>query len=38
MISDLGDQYRHTRWHMEGGSGERLRQLVEMLDHAAGTV
>ena len=38
MISDLGDQYRHTRWHMEGESGERLRQLVEMLDHAAGTV
>ena len=38
MISDLGDQYRHTRWHMEGESGERLRQLVEMLDHAAGAV
>ena len=38
MISELGDQYRHTRWHVEGESGERLRQLVEMLDHAAGTV
>ena len=38
MISDLGDRYRHTRWHMEGESGERLRQLVEMLDHAAGPV
>ena len=38
MISDLGDQYRHTRWHMEGESGERLRQLVEMLDYAAGSV
>ena len=38
MISDLGDQYRHTRWHTEGESGERLGQLIEMLDHAAGPV
>ena len=38
MISDLGDQYRHARWSMEGESGERLRQLIEMLDHAAGPV
>ena len=38
MISDLGDQHRHTRWHMEGESGERLRQLIEMLDYAAGPV
>ena len=38
MVSDLGDQYRRTRWSMEGESGERLRQLVEMLDHAAGAV
>ena len=36
MIGDLGDQYRHTRWNMEGESGERLRQLIEMLDHAGG--
>ena len=38
MISDLGDQHRNARWRMEGESGERLRQLVEMLDHAAGPV
>ena len=38
MISDLGDRHRHARWRMEGESGERLRQLIEMLDHAAGPV
>ena len=35
MISDLGDQYRHARWSMEGERGERLLQLIEMLDYAA---
>ena len=34
MISDLADQYRHTRWHMHGERGERLLQLIEMLDYA----
>ena len=38
MISDLGDQYRHARWYLEGEPGERLRQLIEMLDHAAAVV
>ena len=33
-ISELGDEYRHARWSMDGGGGERLLQLVEMLDHA----
>ena len=37
MIADLGDQYRHTRWSVQGEGGERLLQLVEMLDHAAGS-
>ena len=35
MISDLGDQYRHARWSMEGERGKRLLQLIEMLDYAA---
>ena len=35
MISDLGDQYRYVRWHLEGERGERLLQLIEMLDYAA---
>ena len=35
MISDLGDQYRHARWHMQGWRGQRLLQLIEMLDYAA---
>ena len=34
MISDLGDQYRHARWHMHGWRGQRLLQLLEMLDYA----
>ena len=34
MISDLGDQYRHARWHMHGWRGQRLLQLIEMLDYA----
>ena len=33
-ISELGDEYRHARWSMDGGGGERLLQLVEMLDYA----
>ena len=35
MISDLGDQYRRTQWHMQGWRGQRLLQLIEMLDYAA---
>ena len=35
MISDLGDQHRHTRWHPRGAPDGRLLQLIEMLDHAA---
>ena len=35
MISDLGDQHRHARWRVEGERGERLLQLIEMLDYAA---
>ena len=34
MIVDLGDPYRHTRWSLHGEGGERLLQLIEMLDHA----
>ena len=34
MIADLGDAYRHTRWSLHGDGGERLLQLIEMLDHA----
>ena len=34
MISDLGDQYRRARWHMHGWRGQRLLQLIEMLDYA----
>ena len=33
-ISALGDEYGHARWSMDGEGGERLLQLVEMLDHA----
>ena len=35
MISDLGDQYRHTRWSVQGEGAERLMQLINMLDHTA---
>ena len=35
MISDLGEQHRHARWSMEGEPGQRLLQLIEMLDYAA---
>ena len=34
MISDLGDQYQHARWHMHGTPDTRLLQLIEMLDYA----
>ena len=34
MIADLGDRYRHTRCSLHGEGGERLLQLIEMLDHA----
>ena len=34
MIADLGDAYRHTRWSLYGEGGERLLQLIGMLDHA----
>ena len=34
MISELGDQHRRARWHMHGWRGQRLLQLVEMLDYA----
>ena len=35
MIADLGDPYRHARWHPRGAFDGRLLQLIEMLDHAA---
>ena len=35
MIADLGDRYRHARWHPRGASDARLLQLIEMLDWAA---
>ena len=35
MISDLGDQHRRARWHVHGWRGQRLLQLIEMLDYAA---
>ena len=35
MISDLGDQYLHFRWHTHGTPDSRLVQLIEMLDYAA---
>ncbi|MCY4467227.1 MAG: hypothetical protein OXC08_00785, partial [Thiotrichales bacterium] len=38
MISDLGDAYRHARWHTAGAPDERLVQLIEMLDYAAAAV
>ena len=38
MISDLGDPYRHARWHPRGPFDGRLQQLIEMLDYAGGTV
>ena len=38
MISDLGDEYRHARWSMHGEGGQRLLQLIEMLDYAAEAV
>ena len=34
MISDPGGECRHARWQMHGSRGRRLRQLIEMLDHA----
>jgi hypothetical protein len=34
MISELGDQHRRARWHMHGWRGQRLLQLIEMLDYA----
>ena len=38
MILELGDEYRHARWYLEGEPGERLLQLIEMLDYAAAAV
>ena len=38
MISDLGDQYQHFRWHMHGAPDTRLIQLIQMLDYAARAV
>ena len=35
MISDLGDPRRRARWNMRGWRGQRLLQLIEMLDYAA---
>ena len=35
MIADLRDQYENARWYMEGERGQRLIQLIEMLDYAA---
>ena len=35
MILDLGNQHRRGRWHMQGWRGQRLLQLIEMLDYAA---
>ena len=35
MISNLGNQDRHARWHMQGWRRQRLLQLIEMLDYAA---
>ena len=34
MISDPGDECSQARWQMHGSRGRRLRQLIEMLDHA----
>ena len=34
MISDPGGECSHARWQMHGSRGRRLRQLIEMLDHA----
>ena len=34
MISDLGDPHRRGRWHMQGWRGQRLLQLIEILDYA----
>ena len=38
MMSDLGDQHQHFRWHMHGAPDSRLIQLIGMLDYAAGAV
>ena len=38
MMSELGDQHRHFRWHMHGAPDSRLIQLIGMLDYAAGAV
>ena len=35
VLSELGDPSRDTRWLMEGERGQRLLQLIEMLDGAA---
>ena len=34
MISDLGNPHRRGQWHMQGWRGQRLLQLIEMLDYA----
>ena len=34
MIPDPGGERPHARWLMRGSRGERLVQLIEMLDHA----
>ena len=36
LIANLDDRYRHTRWSLHGQGGERLLQLIDMLDHAGG--
>ena len=38
MLSDLGDQYQHFRWHLHGAPDARVIQILEMLDYAAGAV
>ena len=38
MIPDAGGERRPPRWHMRGLRGERLLELVEMLDHAVEVV
>ena len=35
MLSERGTRHRHTRWNLEGECGERVRQLVDLLDYAA---
>ena len=38
MLSELGTRHRRTEWNQEGERGERLLQLVELLDYAAAAV